>query len=454
MVLRSDLDRVAVALNSDNSNVNLFRVFDDTRTTGKVANFNFYDASFPQDINVLLFDQNGDGAPITVNNFINYVDDGDYVNSIIHRLVSNFVIQGGGFVVDDFNNFNNINITTVPTDPPIVNEFSRQRSNIRGTIAMAKQGGNPDSATSQWFFNLANNSANLNSQNGGFTVFGKVLSANDLNAIDNIASLPLPQVDPTLLFPIPPASDAQGNLFSPVPVNADPNNPLIQTSDNFIRLEDITISDLPELDFTILSNSNPGLVTPTINTNGRLILDYQDGVEGFADIRIRATNLLGSTITDTLRVSVVDNLDTPFFRFQNRNRPGTFVFVGENERDAILANFPQFRLEGRAFNVADDPDDGLIVFNRFQNTAVEGTYLYATEAESRVIRRDFSDEFAEEGIAFYAYGAGSGRGEDFFRFQNTNEPGTYIFVGKQERDSILRDFPQFELEGVAFEVLS
>lgn len=137
-------------------------------------------------------------APLTVANFLNYVNDGDYVNSFIHRSVPGFVVQGGGFTFDQtinngtFSNDPLINnfpggLQPVPKDPPVLNEFGR--SNLRGTIAMAKIGGDPNSATSEWFFNLADNSANLDIQNGGFTVFGEVL--NGMTVIDSIATQPI-----------------------------------------------------------------------------------------------------------------------------------------------------------------------------------------------------------------------------------------------------------------------
>lgn len=110
-------------------------------------------------------------APRTVANFLQYVNQGLYDGSFFHRLVRGFVIQGGGLRVSETGT-----LSQVPTSTAIANEFSRSRSNLRGTVAMAKVASNPDSATSQWFINLADNSANLDNQNGGFTVFGRVLA--------------------------------------------------------------------------------------------------------------------------------------------------------------------------------------------------------------------------------------------------------------------------------------
>lgn len=124
-----------------------------------------------------LFD---DVAPRTVENFLKYVNDGDYNNTFIHRSVPGFVIQGGGYYFGP-----GIAATEVPKDPPVVNEFNR--SNLRGTIAMAKFGNDPNSATSEWFINLGDNSFNLDNQNGGFTVFGQVIG-NGMTVIDAIAA--------------------------------------------------------------------------------------------------------------------------------------------------------------------------------------------------------------------------------------------------------------------------
>lgn len=118
-------------------------------------------------------------APNTVANFLNYVNDGDYDNSIIHRSIPNFVIQGGALYS------NGTEIVEIPADPPVQNEFNL--SNVRGTVAMAKLNNQPNSATNNYFINLRDNSANLDSQNGGFTVFGEVIAG--MEVVDLISSL-------------------------------------------------------------------------------------------------------------------------------------------------------------------------------------------------------------------------------------------------------------------------
>lgn len=120
-------------------------------------------------------------APITTENFLQYVEDEFYDGTIFHRVIPDFVVQGGTFLPG--------NVPQEGARPPIQNEFSPLRSNLRGTLAMAKLPNNPDSATSGFFFNLADNSANLDNQNGGFTVFANVIEG--LAVMDQIASVPL-----------------------------------------------------------------------------------------------------------------------------------------------------------------------------------------------------------------------------------------------------------------------
>jgi peptidyl-prolyl cis-trans isomerase A (cyclophilin A) len=125
-----------------------------------------------------LFDT---AAPGTVSNFLDYVTSGRFKDSVVHRSVPNFVIQGGQYFIPA----GTTNLNQIQIDGTIANEFNQ--SNLRGTIAMAKVAGNPDSATSQWFINVANNTF-LDSDNGGFTVFGRVLG-DGMQVVDAINQL-------------------------------------------------------------------------------------------------------------------------------------------------------------------------------------------------------------------------------------------------------------------------
>lgn len=121
-------------------------------------------------------------TPLTTANFLNYANGGDWVDTFIHRSVPGFVVQGGGFTFPT----GATNPLSVPQDPPVLNEPGI--SNLRGTIAMAKLGGDPNSATNQWFFSLEDNAEILDGQNGGFTVFGRVVSTG-MTVVDAIAAL-------------------------------------------------------------------------------------------------------------------------------------------------------------------------------------------------------------------------------------------------------------------------
>ena len=117
-------------------------------------------------------------APVTVENFLKYVDDHFYDGLIFHRVISGFMIQGGGFT-DKLHQKNE----SEGVRAPIKNESGNGLSNKRGTIAMARTN-NPDSATCQFFINHVDN-ANLDTYGGGYTVFGKVVEGMDV--VDAIA---------------------------------------------------------------------------------------------------------------------------------------------------------------------------------------------------------------------------------------------------------------------------
>jgi len=146
-------------------------------------------ARFTTDLGIITVELLDDDAPITVNNFLSYANKGDWDNSIFHRSLDNFVIQGGGFDLDSNDIVGNVRQGSQITNEPGI-------SNKRGTIAMAKVSNQPNSATNQWFFNAADNGAGqaqLDTQNGGFTVFGRITNSsgravmdaiNDLNTVD------------------------------------------------------------------------------------------------------------------------------------------------------------------------------------------------------------------------------------------------------------------------------
>jgi peptidyl-prolyl cis-trans isomerase A (cyclophilin A) len=127
----------------------------------------------------IVLELNREKAPITVKNFLSYVDKGHYNGTIFHRIISNFMIQGGGFTQD---------MNQKATDAQIKNEWKNGLKNERGSIAMARLGGQPDSATAQFFVNVENNTFLDQPRDGAaYAVFGKVVSGMDV--VDRIRNV-------------------------------------------------------------------------------------------------------------------------------------------------------------------------------------------------------------------------------------------------------------------------
>ncbi|NQU11278.1 peptidylprolyl isomerase, partial [bacterium] len=140
----------------------------------------------------------------------------------MQRSVANFVIQAGGYRIGEANSVDNI-----PTHAPVVNEPGV--SNTRGTVAMAKVGGNPNSATSQWFVNTVDNSGTLDADNGGFTVFGRVVR-DGMTVVDGIAGLPIHDLE-SYLEALTPGTEFGGALETVPVFNLPPEGGDIQISD-------------------------------------------------------------------------------------------------------------------------------------------------------------------------------------------------------------------------------
>jgi peptidyl-prolyl cis-trans isomerase A (cyclophilin A)/peptidyl-prolyl cis-trans isomerase B (cyclophilin B) len=135
-------------------------------------------------------------SPKSVENFLAYVNSGFYDGTVFHRVIDNFMIQGGGFTRD---------LHQKPTRPAITNEAKNGLSNLRGTLAMARTG-DPNSATAQFFVNVVDNprldyTSDANGATWGYAVFGKVTSG--LDVVDKIKAVP---------------TGAQGPFKSDVPV--------------------------------------------------------------------------------------------------------------------------------------------------------------------------------------------------------------------------------------------
>jgi len=142
----------------------------------------------------IVLDLNREKAPISVANFLNYTDKGYYDGTIFHRVIGTFMIQGGGFTPD---------MTKKNTDAPIENEWQNGLKNERGTIAMARQGGRANSATSQFFINVANNaSLDVPRDGSGYAVFGKVVAG--MNVVDEIRKVKTAKVNGRGDVPVTP----------------------------------------------------------------------------------------------------------------------------------------------------------------------------------------------------------------------------------------------------------
>lgn len=233
--------------------------------------------------NVELFDD----TPLTRANFLAYINAGRYANTIVHRSVAGFVIQMGGY-------YSRLPFEHIPTFAAVRNEY--RRSNLRGTLAMAKLGNDANSATSEWFVNLADNSANLDNQNGGFTVFGRVIGTG-MQVVDAIAALPRYNISGSLSdVPLRNVTTGQANvearnLITVTSVTAVPIYPsggrsvltfLAQSSDPTVASVSVTDSTLT--------------ITPLAAGTSALLIRARDANNNVADSTLFVTVGAGNTL--------------------------------------------------------------------------------------------------------------------------------------------------------------
>lgn len=266
---------------------------------------NFFDSTLPGtlvtfqttygEIQVGLTDA---ATPKTVANFLSYVESGAYNNTIFHRSVDlsdgqsaspsdpGTIIQGGGY------NLGGGSLTHIPTGNPVPDEYTTELFNdSAGTLAMAKTS-YANSATSEWYFNVSNNTeldtptTDPNGVTTSYTVFGTVLSG--MNVIEQIAQLPTDSLNSTLTsVPVTGLTEAQVQAGATVQEN------------NLVYVNSVTSE--PGTTYTVTSD-NKSLVIPSIS-NGVLSFAYGTG-SGTADITVTATNLDGTSASDTFPVTV------------------------------------------------------------------------------------------------------------------------------------------------------
>lgn len=305
------------------------------------------------DIDIALYDQR---TPITVANFLRYINEGHYfpidpttqevAPLFFHRSIPGFIIQSGGWVATVSSSSPS---TVAPTQVLNFGEIQNEPgiSNTRGTIAMAKIDGFPDSATSEWFINLSDNGGppnNLDTDNGGFTVFARVFG-DGMTVADAIAAVPrFPEGAPFDSLPLLNYSVDdfnKGRLIAPANLVTIPG-----------------ISFIPSLSFTAVSN-HPELASVEISGTNLLVTPKELGL---ATITATATDVDGASVSQSFDVTVVAN-PAHLANISTRAIVGTqddaliggFIVLGDApKRVAIRALGPSLSGAGLT-NVLNDP---------------------------------------------------------------------------------------------------
>lgn len=279
--------------NADSFNVTLANHFDDTDVEGSVVQIQTTSGTFY----VETYDEI---TPLTATNFLNLVEGGNYDDMFFHRLVSGFVLQGGGFqfpadaeqISDVSHNGTVDNEFDNWFDPELGGLEDGDALNLRGTLAMAKLGGNPDSATSQWFVNVGDNSENLDNQNGGFTVFARVLY-DGMDVVDDLMSSTVVNA---------------GGSFTALPVvDWEQGESLLR---EHLTLTTSTVASELTYGVTVTSGSEyvqAAVVDGVLTVTGT---EAAASASGYAEVVVSATDVAGNVVQDTFRVAIGVPADT------------------------------------------------------------------------------------------------------------------------------------------------
>jgi cyclophilin family peptidyl-prolyl cis-trans isomerase len=277
--LTTPINPIGVAPGQTPPVVNLSQHFHDTNVPGTLVEVTTPLGVIP----IALTDAR---TPNTVANFLRYINGGSYSGTIFHRVASGFVVQGGGYQTSG---------TPISTFGTINGEPGQ--SNVTGSVAMALSSG-PNSGTSQWFVNLANNNgsgANPNLDNtsdgGPFTVFGNVIYQG-MTVVNQIASLQT----------VNSSQNPPGNsIFSNLPVLSSYTGSSTPTSVPPADMVTTSYSVVQPLTYSATSD-NPSLIMPSIS-GSNLTLNFGSGT-GTTQVHVTATDIAGNTATTTFTVGV------------------------------------------------------------------------------------------------------------------------------------------------------
>ncbi len=322
------------------------------------------------DIRILLYD---DDSPITVANFLQYVDEGFFDGddglgqTIFHRVIPGFVIQAGGHLAD---------LTEKVTHDPIVIESDNGLSNLRGTIAMARTS-DPDSATSQFFINHVNNPGldYASEMNPGYAVFGRVIDGMDVvDAIAAVETETQGEYQDVPVVPIP-VTDAE-RVAMYVDDDNCPGPGSGTQSDPFCTIQDCIDATFDGQECHV----RPGTYNETINFNGKAItVQSTDG----ADV----TTIDGAGLNDSVVKCVSgEGADTVL---------QGLTITGGSGGMGLSPSFPSDRVGGGMSNIASSPAITECIFRL--NTAHRGGGMFNEQSDAMITNSVFEQNATQAG---------------------------------------------------------
>ena len=361
-VVSQPLPAQTIAAGAGVSTIDLRNYFALPNVAGQIAQIDTVRGKF--NVELLAAD-----APKTVANFLNYVNKGAYTRTFFHRSAklgdgTPFVIQAGGFALPEGSS----SIGPIAADAPVVNEF--KVSNSRGTLAMAKTAAGPNTATNQWFVNLGDNRSNLDNQNGGFTVFARVIGTG-MTVSDNIAALPIFNASQAL-------SDGAFDNLPLISSALSADSLILVRSIKVIPVYPAAPGDTAVLAFSVAS-SEPAIVGATISGS---LLVLSPGSGGRATLTVRATDVNGNAAESVLVVTNGAAPPRPTFITQPVAQTvavgSTVVF------NSVALGAPSFEWRRNGAIVAGATSATLVISGA--SAAQEGTYtVTATNASGAAI---------------------------------------------------------------------